>query len=266
MRKILCVLAIACASAVYAEDVTITSRVTHNGTTSTATSYIATDHARFSQPDGDDIIVDLRSGDMTMIDNAKKQYSVMTQKDMDDMMAAVKEQMNSPEMKAAQEQMKNLPPEQRKRIEAMMGGAMQAHAEKLGTSRTIAGVRCEDWKLTIGQFSTSEQCVTNDIKLPPQAWDRYKKFQEMSRSMMGAMGPMAKNAAAMREELAKMKGFPLASKTTTSVMGRSSESSSEVTSIKYGPVPSTAWNVPAGYKQVESPMKKDLAQLKSRSR
>jgi hypothetical protein len=39
-------------------------------------------------------------------------------------------------------------------------------------------------------------------------------------------------------------------------MGRSTTNSQEVTEIKKGPIPATAWQIPAGYRQVESPMAK----------
>jgi len=63
----------------------------------------------------------------------------------------------------------------------------------------------------------------------------------------------------MQEQLKKLKGFPLANTTTTSVMGHRSVSSSEVTSIKQGPIPASAWEIPAGYKKVDNPMTKAMA-------
>lgn len=258
MRAAICLLAVATATAGYAQDVTITSKVTREGTTSTTTNYVTSDHARFSEPNGNDVIVDLKSGDITIVDAKKKQYSVMTQKDMDDFFAMMNERMNSPEMQRMQEQMKNLPPEAKQRMQSMMGDAMKASVEKTGTSRTIAGYKCENYSVTIGQFSKAEHCLSTAVKLPPQAWDRYKKFSETVMSMRGAMGPMASGMDKMRAEMAKLKGFPLATTTTTTIMGRTSTSASEVTSIKYGPVPASAWDVPAGYAKVDSPLKQAM--------
>jgi hypothetical protein len=51
-----------------------------------------------------------------------------------------------------------------------------------------------------------------------------------------------------------MRGFPLATSTTSSFMGRSVSTSSEVTEIKKGPIPASAWDVPAGYRKVDNPM------------
>ena len=85
-----------------AEDITIVSKVTRDGgAPETSTSYISSDRLRISQPDGNEAILDLKSGDMTILDAKKKTYYVITQKDLDDMAAMMKEQMNSPEKSAS---------------------------------------------------------------------------------------------------------------------------------------------------------------------
>ena len=242
-----------------AADLTIVSKVTRDGgSPETATSYISSDHVRMTQAEGNEAIIDLKTGQMTVIDSTKKTYYVVTREDMDAAAAKVKEQMNSPEVQQAQERMKNLPPEVQKRMEAATGGMFKVDVEKAGTSRTIAGYKCEDWTVTIGQFSKSEQCVTNELKFPAQAWDMYKSYADSMKNMMAAMGPMGRHMSAMQEQFKKMKGFPLANTTTMNVMGRSSVHTSEVTSVKEGPIPASAWEIPAGYTKVDSPMMKAM--------
>src|SRR5438477_1177833 len=103
-----------------AQGLTIVSKETRDdGTTATTTSYISEDHMRWSAADGE-IIVDGKAGTMTMLDSKKKQYYVTTQKHIETMAALIKERMNSPEMKRAQEALKNLPPEQREKMKSMM--------------------------------------------------------------------------------------------------------------------------------------------------
>jgi len=184
---------------------------------------------------------------------------VVTRKDMETMAATMQEQMNSPEMKKAQAQMKNLPPDAQKTMESAMAGMFAVDVKKSGTSRTIAGYKCENWNVTIGQFSKSEQCLTNELKFPVQAWDMYRSYADSMKSMMAAFGPMARSMTTMQEQLKKLKGFPLANTTTTSVMGRRSVSTSEVTSIKKGAIPASAWEIPAGYEKVDNPMMKAMA-------
>ena len=239
-----------------AEDLTIVSKVTHDdGPAETSTSYISSDHVRMSQPDGNEAMVDLKSGQMSVLDGKKKTYYVITRQDMDAMAAKIQEQMNSPEMKKAQEQMKNLPPE----IQQRMGGMFAVDVEKTGTTRTIAGYKCENWTVTIGQFSRTEECVTNELKFPMQAWDTYRGYTDSMKNLMTAMGPMARSLEKMQDQFKKMKGFPLASTTTTNIMGRKSATASEVTAIKRGAIPASAWEIPAGYTKVDSPMMKALA-------
>ena len=238
-----------------AQGLTIVSKTTNNGESSTTTSYISEDHARFAAGEVD-VIIDGKTSQMTTLDSRKKTYYVTTKQDIDALAAKVHEQMNSPEMKRAQEAMKNLPPEQRKRMEAAMGAMMSTNVEKVGTSRTIAGYKCDDFIMTIGQLSKTEECVTNDLKFPPQVWTMYRNFAD---SMKSLMGPMGANVTAMREQMMKIKGFPLVSKTTVSVMGRSSVTSTEVTEIRNGSIPASAFEIPAGYTRIDNPMTKMMA-------
>ena len=264
MRTAISCLALLVAAAAYADDLTVTSKVTRDGgAPATAVSYISSDHLRVAQPDGKEVILDPNTGSMTVLDTAKKTYFVVTKKDMDDMAAMMNERMNSPEMQQAQAQMKNLPPDVQKRMEAMMGGAFKVNVEKTGASRTIAGYHCDEYMMTIGEMSKSTQCLTKDLKIAAQTWEKYRAFADSMKSMAAAFGPMAKGFAQMREEMKKMNGFPLASTTTTTVMGRTSTSTSEVTSVKSGPIPASVWQIPAGYTQTDSPMKSAMSRRRS---
>jgi len=254
MRHLIAALLLAAALPTLADDLTIQSKTTRDAAPpQTSASYISSDHVRMAQDDGKELILDLKSGDMTMLDTAKKTYYVITRQDMDAMSAKVQEQMA---------QLKDLPPEQQARMEAMMGGMFAITVEKSGTSRKIAGLDCENWRITIGQFSKSEQCVTTQLKYPVAAWDAYKGFADSMKAMMAAMGPMAKGAAKMQEQFKKMKGLPLANTTTTDIMGHKTVITTEVTAVKYGPIPASAFAIPAGYTKVDNPMMKAMGKRK----
>src|SRR5438094_1624930 len=106
MRSSMLFLAILLIAVAASAALTITSKVTRDGgAPDTVTSYLASDRMRIAQPEGD-VIFDMKSGDMTMISGKNKTYYVITKKDMDDAAAMMQEQMNSPEMKQAQERMK----------------------------------------------------------------------------------------------------------------------------------------------------------------
>ena len=79
---------------------------------------------------------------------------------------------------------------------------------------------------------------------------------------MASMGPMAQGFKDMQEKMKDMKGLPLATTNSTNVMGKTSTDSQEVTEIKKGPIPASAWVIPAGYKQVDSPMSRMIKQAK----
>ena len=241
-----------------ADDLTIVSRMTRDGgEPTTATSYLSTDHARMVQPDGQEAILDLKTGQITVIDGRKKEYFVVTRQDMDQMKTRLQQTMDSPEMQRAKEQMKSLPPEVQKRMQGMMGAATGSFdVKKTGTTRKIAGYNCDNWTVTFGQFSKTEQCMTTELPVPVQTFDAYRDFAEGMRSMMASMGPMAKGMADIAAKMKEMRGYPLAVSTSSSFMGRSSTASTEVVEVKKGAIPASAWDVPAGYKKMDNPMLK----------
>jgi len=249
-----------------ADELTIVSKTTSdkNPQPDTMTSYLGTEHLRMAQPTGMDVMLDYKTGQITMIDNKKKQYSVVTKEDMQALQARLQDAMNSPEMKKAQEQMKNLPPEVQKKMEAMMGGgAASVDVQKTGTSRKIAGYNCDNWTMTMGSISRTEQCLTTELQFPAEAWNTYRDFAQSMLQSLGSMaGPMAKGMGQIAEKMKEMKGFPLASATVVSVMGHSTTTTSEVTDIKKGPIPASAWEIPAGYTKVDNPMLAGAARSK----
>jgi hypothetical protein len=242
-----------------AEDLTIVAKVSRDsGPAGTATSYLSGDRIRVVTGDGNEMIADLKTGDTTMIDHKKRQYFTVTRQDLEQLQARMKQAMNSPEMQRAQEQMKNLPPEVQKRMQAAMGGGITSavSVQKTGTSRKIAGYNCENWTVAFGQISKSEECLTTELPLPAQAWQSYQDFAARMRGMNAAMGPIGKGITELQEKMKDMKGFPLSKTTTASFMGRSMTSTIEVTDVKKGPVPASAWEIPAGYAKVDNPMLK----------
>jgi uncharacterized protein DUF4412 len=252
---------------VAAQDLTIVSKQTRDGgAPATVTGYVTSEHMRVADPSGQEFIIDFKSGQMTIVDGRKKEYYVMTRQDMDAARARVTEQMNSPEMKRAQEQaqaqMKNLPPEVQKQMQAAMGAAMgglaaSVNVAKTGTTRKIAGYSCENWTISVGELSRSEHCMTTELPIPVPTMNAYRDYMEGMKNLAAA-GPMGKGLADVAEKMKQIKGFPLAVTTTTNVLGRTSTQSSEVVEVKKGPVPASAFEPPAGYKKVENPMMKAL--------
>lgn len=241
-----------------AQDLTIVSKATTDGRSETTTSYLSRDHVRLAQGADKELIVDFKAARMATLDVAKKTYYLTTRQDIDKMVATLKERMNSPEMKRAREQMDKMSAQDRKQMEAAMGGMFAFDVQKVGTTQTIAGYRCEDWKITMGQFSQTEECLSSELKFPAEAWDMYREFAESLKGLMTAFGPMNDGLQKMTEKFKTLRGYPLATRTSIKVMGHSSVTSSEVTEVKRGSIPASTWEIPAGYKKVENPMQKEL--------
>lgn len=242
-----------------AQDLTVVSKETHDGgPAETVVSYISSEHVRMSHGAGKEAIVDFKSGQMTTLDSKKKTYYVTTRADMDAVAAKMQEQMNSPEMKKMREQMKSVPANQRQKAEDAADAMFTVDVRDLGTSRRIAGYTCENWKMDIGEYTRSESCLTNELKFPVQAFEMYRGFSDSMKNMTTALGPLSDSAKKMQEQFKKMKGYPLASKSTTDIMGHKSVMVSEVTEVRHGAIAASVWQVPAGYTKIENPMLRAL--------
>ena len=236
----------------------MTSRVTDGaGESREAVSYISRDRVRMAQGGDQEAIVDLPNGRVTTIDTKNRTYSVTTRRDMEELAARVKARMDSPEMRKAREALENMPPEQRRRVDETLGGGA-FDVRKTGGGRTVAGHRCENWTIAIGTLSRTEQCLADDIPMPPRIWEMYRGFAESLRAMMASFGPGGRDLSKIREKFKDMKGFPLATTTTVTIMGKTTTTTSEVTDVRSGPIPASAWEVPAGYRLVENPVLKAL--------
>jgi hypothetical protein len=74
--------------------------------------------------------------------------------------------------------------------------------------------------------------------------------------MYAAMGPMGPRFQKMVEEMRKVKGFPLATRVSAKMMMVKMDTLTEATEVKKGPIPASAFEVPAGYAKKDPPFKK----------
>jgi hypothetical protein len=230
-----------------ADDLTIVSKNTLNGKPGgTSTSYLTSDHVRMAQDGGHDIIIDLKTGVMTTLDGAKKTYYTTTKQDMEQFAARMQEKMNDPEMKKGMEMMGKM-------SEGMAG---PIDVKKTGESRTVAGFHCDEWVITMNTFTTMKECVTSELQYSARAFDAYKDYSESMKKMMSGFGPMATSGAELAEKMKALKGYPVATSMKMDVMGRKTTSETEVTEVRKGPIPPSAWQIPAGYTKIENPMLK----------
>ena len=231
-----------------AQDLTIASKLTVNGKPGeTQTSYLSAARVRVPQGESTETIFDKPTGQMTTLDVRKKTYSIVTKKEMDEFAAKQKQQAAVPQSKEDEEGMKA--------FNAMMGGMVgELDVKKLGTTRKIAGYGCANWEMTMGKMSRTEECLSEELKIPTAVWEMYRTYSESMKLMMAPMMPNMEKAV---EKMKAMKGYPLAYSSTIDVMGNKTTMVSEVTEVKTGPIPASVWEIPAGYKKVESPMLRD---------
>jgi hypothetical protein len=224
-----------------AEDLTIVAKVTRNNEAPvTQVTYVSSEKMR-AQNEGGEFMVDFASGQITIINTKKKEYSVITPEDVEAMAAQM-----SAQMKQMEEQMKAMPPALREKMGGMMGGLAASTTVTKGTGgRTVAGYTCENWNVTIGEMMRQEQCVTTQIAWPMPAYDGMARYMKA----MSAASPMLKGMDQMVEKFKQMKGISVYHQNSVKMMGRSMTETSEVVEVKKDPIPASTWAVPADFKK-----------------
>ena len=129
-------------------------------------------------------------------------------------------------------------------MERMMGRATAVKVAKAaGTRRSRATTR-EQYVITMGENMRYE------VWAAPA--DRPSQYFDARKAIYATMGPMA----ALRrifEEMKKIKGFPLATTIDFKMMMVQQQTLTEATEVRRGPIAASVFEVPAGYKKVDSP-------------
>lgn len=122
----------------------------------------------------------------------------------------------------------------------LMGGAEEGsvRTRALGTSRTIAGHACRDYRIA-GPSVAMDVCVSREIPLGVDAFAEFLEWSGASQSLAGIL-----------TELRRLGGFPLETRARTSVLGRSYDTRATITRIKLGSQPRDLFAPPSGYRIV----------------
>lgn len=185
---------------------------------------------------------------MTMIDPDKKTYSEITKADVEAMagqMAGVMAQM--------QEQMKNMPPEQRAQFEAMMKGrgavppgaaAPRTQYRKTGTD-TVGKWTCDKYEGYTGDQKTSDLCTVDPKVLGFTAADFEvsKQMAAFFKSFMPQLADVGFKVGTVAEQ--GFSGVPV--KQTMTIGGR--QMMTEITEVTRQAFPDSVFQVPAGYQK-----------------
>jgi hypothetical protein len=182
---------------------------------------------------------------MRTIDDTAKTYTEMTKADMEKMSAQMAGAMTQ-----MQEQMKNMPPEARKRMEAMMQGrgaaagpAAQTEYKKIGTDKAGKWT-CDKYEGTRNGEKVSELCTVaptalgftpGDFEVTRQMAEFFSKLMPQGADQMFRVGSNAPNG---------FSGLPV-----RMVIFRNGAPSltSEITDASRQNFPDSIFAVPAGY-------------------
>jgi hypothetical protein len=212
---------------VLATDLTLTMTGTGKGQDGEQTQYwsskfMRTNHAATQT----DAMVDFEKGVSYTIDHKKK---VIQQISWDDLEASIE---------AMADKMKDLPLFAQKMLG---GGDAMVTAEEQG-AETILGRTCKKWKITMGKMVIES---SNDPSLkPPVPANAYKRFLKL-KNALGQLGGNSAGLLKLGEELAKVQGIALR---THTVLPMGGDITNVATALREGPIPTSTFNLPDGYK------------------
>jgi GLPGLI family protein len=193
--------------------------------------------------DQDFFVLRLDKQKMISVDTKAKNYWERTFAEMEKSMKAASEEMEA-KLAELQAHLKDLPEEQRKMMEKMVGTNIESSAgsvqmSKTGETRKISGFSCTKYVAKEGTKELMTIWTTKDIKgFEPLRRD----FEELSRRMT-SMNPRFMKG--LIDAMIKVEGFPIQTNwggiTTT------------VTKVEQRSTPESEFAVPAGYTKVEPP-------------
>ena len=246
-----------------ADGILIAQKTTSStGTTTTHQSQIEKTRMRAETDGGGGrkttMIFDGTAQVMRTIDDAAKSYTEMTKADMEKMSAQMAGAMTQ-----MQEQMKNMPPEARKRMEAMMAGRGAAAGptapteyKKVGTDK-VGKWTCDKYEGTRNGEKVSELCTVapgslgftaGDFEVTKQMAEFFSKLMPQGADQMFRVGSNAPNA---------FSGLPV----RTIIFRNGAPSfTSEITDVSRQNFPDSLFTVPAGY------TKRDMMGARGRGR
>jgi hypothetical protein len=198
------------------------------------------------------IVFDAAGKRQIVINEADKSYLVITAEDVR------RSRLRMAEARAQSEaRLKSMPPEQRKKFEAMVGkkipfgpmGAGKVKFERMNAKKTVAGFPCEMYRVLVDDTPRSEECVAawgaNLVQKSDLAGLR-PFFEELAKA--GGMG----GDQDFLTQMQKAPGFPVARVPLLDGGVRGEEERLE--SVKRGAVPAERFAIPTGYSRKEMPI------------
>ena len=190
---------------------------------------------------------------MLMVNETNKTYSEITKADVDALSGQV-----SAAMAQMQDAMKNMPPEQRARIEAMMKGRMGGAGAAVGASKPeyrktgtgkVGKWACDKYEGYTNGQKTIELCTVDPKVLGLSTTDFAvtKDFAEFFSKLLPASAAQAFTVGSLEQQ--GFSGVPV----QTVVTSNGQTITSEITDVHRQAFSDAMFQAPAGYQKTESP-------------
>lgn len=195
----------------------------------------------------------IKNGTMYILDDRRKTYSVM---DAATMQAYASQA--SAAMARMQAQMQSMTPEQRKQMEAMMGGMKMPgapgsvpvyEAKDTGKSDTVEGRKCRLWNLLQDGSVVEEMCVVPYSSLPGKE-DMQKSMKQLAEAFAGVAKGIP-GAAEQAKARSNVDGYPV--RTRVWLNGKAQGSENVLKSWTEAVIPAATFEIPAGYQKKDLP-------------
>jgi hypothetical protein len=232
--------------------------VMQRGADAPSTLYIDGDKMRMETAKGGErtVVIDATGKRMMMINDEAKTYVEITEADMKRFAS-----MATARCAEMKERVKSMPPEQRQRVEGMMGAmcaakdakAPELKFEKTGQKKSVNGFSCEMYRVLENGTAKEEDCLApwSAGLLQRSDFAGLRKFAEDVAKESGAMAPGG--GRQMFQQFDKYPGFPV-SRHPLEAGQLGLNEDEQLKSLKRGPIPADKFVVPAGYKKTEMPM------------
>jgi hypothetical protein len=225
---------------------------------STTTIYLEGDKARVEPPSRGPrsgvVLIDAAARKLTILNDSEKSYVELTEADRQrfkQQVAVVREQVKA--------RLQSLPPEQRKKAEAMMGGSLDETSaakeppstfEALGTKKTVNGFACQMYRRLEGGKLREELCVAPWGAATVQRAD-FAPIQTFAKSFIDEMGAGSRQSSRLLGALDQYPGLPI-SRVPIDEAGQRGEEE-QVKTIQRGSIPAGKFSVPTDYKKRDLP-------------
>lgn len=238
-----------------AQGILFVQKETRNGQTSNHEVQLDKSHMRAETHDNgrnNAVVYDATKQVVSVIDLTNKTYQEVNKSDLDQL----KGQMDSA-MAQMQEQLKNLPPQQRAAVEQMMRarggipGVNPAAAAPKIQYRAAGSDKVGQWACTkyegyVGQQKTAEVCTVDpkDLGVTAADFDIARQLAEFMKSLAPAAANQILTIGKAEEQ-----GFAGVPVRNISYQNGQVESTVELTEVRHTTFPASTFEIPAGFRK-----------------